>query len=197
MGFCWDYARALLHCAGCSFPGERRTFCSVFVSAIGNGVISNAAESATEMVTVILVWPRCLECGSECASGRARGIGRALQNLEISRISMGVEEWIGSTVRCVVDQTREHWQLEVEEVIRLIPCQVHATRFRAQPREWAEMFYLAYLGTLVTNDLAWLSRGCLGCEEPKKQTHATSTTLKQNKMLPDGVEPATSSSLDQ
>lgn len=89
MGFCWDYARALLHCAGCSFPYERRAFCSVFVSAIENAVILSAGGSATEMVTVILVWPRCLECVSGCASGRVRGIERALQNFEMATVAMG------------------------------------------------------------------------------------------------------------
>lgn len=89
MGFCWDYARALLHCAGCSFPYERRAFCSVFVSAIENVVILSAGGSATEMVTVILVWPRCLECVSGCASGRVRGIERASQNVEMAMVAMG------------------------------------------------------------------------------------------------------------
>lgn len=75
MGFCSDCARALLHCAGCSLPCDRKMSCWVFVSAVENGVISSAEGSATEMVTVILIWRRGLEYVTGCANGRARGLG--------------------------------------------------------------------------------------------------------------------------
>ena len=102
MGFCSDCVRALLHCAGYSFPYDPGVFYLEFVSGIEIGVILSAEGSATERVRVTLIWPLSLEYVIGCANGRVRGIGRALRIWLDGNGGKGI-----SIIRIVFDQIKK------------------------------------------------------------------------------------------
>lgn len=78
----------------------------VFVSGIEIEVILSAEGSATEMVTVTLIWPLSLEYVIGCANGRVRGIGMALRNWLDGNGIRRAEQWRFSIIRNVFDQIK-------------------------------------------------------------------------------------------